>query len=856
MKAYARFLIILLCASLSFSLLPNMLAAEMTDGEKATYVLNHQVDGDNYSGPDLQYFSPYRIACTLNAKKIQMKNCIFSLYNTTNDTVIPVYCSDISVLANPNFSYRRMNLEDSTFAAEAAGMIRSIVHNGFYLIPINGESDAAHARRVADELERLGEAAGVPDLTICEAITATQSAIWQAAHGSGLVYTDFLHSMYMADVSDSVRYYDICNEERYNGHVSYDGIENGNANITEESDAYVGSRIQAVYTYLLSRPPMEPNDPIVSTASFLNVQGPFATNNADETFDLRVTVTVNVRMEEGDSLRLTASLGDAYQTDAALTDGIQTVTLTLDNVPNELRTQEVLLSISGQQSGSDVYLFDAEGDRETSQSMVGMVDGRLPVYASITASITESNTDRVLNFYKTTLVPSGTDLYDRVPLEGITFDIYFVAELSDYLLGRVTLPDATDYQYPETSDVTLITGADGKASVNLTQKGMPDGVYLIVEREHPAIKAPVEPFYVIMPATNPEGNGHIYEITIEPKNEVKGIVKIEKDVISLGNDSASVDAYTDHTWIIGTNIPEDIANGKSFVITDTLDSRLDYVGNMRIQVESVDGISIVAELEEGTDYTLNVTDVDSLAEGTPSDSFRMELTRLGMSKIGTAIGEDSFDDYMLRVYFDAHINANSQPAEEIPNEATLHYTNSVNFDFSCKSDRPVVYTGGAKLQKVDAADSSIHLSGAFFELYRNATEQEVAAGENLHYIPGFTAPMVQVTFFDNEQLQGERVSSVASDADGKATIYGVAYGTYYLWEKVSPAGYNLPSQAVEIVIDADSHTEGRIITVKNASGTILPDTGGSGTVMYTFVGLLLLCASALLLLKRFRSSVA
>lgn len=856
MNKNKRILTIFLCIPLLFALFANALGAGTPAGEQATYVLNHQVDGDNYNGPALQYFSPYRLACTLNRERITMKNCLFALYNTTNDQVIPAYCSDITVLANANYAYRRINLEDSTFAASAAGQIRAIVQNGFYVVPIDGESDEAHAVRVEQELARLGAAAGVEDLTIGEAITGTQAAIWQAAHGTGLNYTDFLNSMYMSDISDQVRYYDICNEERINGHHDYNGIQNENARLTAASDRWGGKRIQSVYTYLMSLAPVPPNASIVSTADFRRIEGPYASDNGDGTFDLEVNVSVNVRVEEGDFLLLTASLGEPYEASATLADGYQTVNLKIANVPEALMDDTVILSISGQQSGDDVYLFDSVGDRETSQSMVGKFDGRLPVYAEIAASISEAHTDRILNFYKTTLIPNGTDNYDRFPLEGITFDIFYVAELGDYLAGRVKLPEAVDYEYPAMADFTLVTGADGRTSINFTRQGMPDGVYLVVEREHPAIKAPVDPFYVIMPTTNAQGTGYDYEVTVQPKNDLKGIVKIEKDVISLGNDSASVDAYENHTWIIGTNVPEDIAGGKSFLLSDTLDPRLDYVGNVRVQVETKDGQTVLLLLEEGEDYILNVTDVDSLGNGTPSDAFSVSLTPEGMIAVAGGVGEHSFDDCMLRVYFDARINANAEMGEEIPNEARLDYTNSVNFDFSAKSDKPVVYTGGMEIRKEDALDATVTLPGAVFEVYRKATEQEVAAGEGISHIPGVTAPVVRVSFFDNSELKGTQVTSVTTDRQGSAKVYGLAYGDYYLLETKAPAGYNFTGEAIAFTVDGQSHTPDRIITVENIQGSVLPSTGGPGTEIYMIMGTILLCGAAALLLLRRRQASA
>ncbi len=677
MEKIKRPVAVFLCVLLIVSLFAGLMPMARAGGEEDTYVLHYQVDGDGYEGPELQYFSPYRLSCTLNRKSITMKNCIFSLYNTVNGEVIPVYCTDISVLAKENSAYRRINLEESTFAADAADMIRAIVYKGFYIPHVEGESEESHAIRVEQELKQLGEAAGVKDLTIGEAITGTQAAIWQAAHGNGLVYTDFLLSMYMTDVSDSVKYYDLCNEERYNGHVKYNGIQNDNAKLDPASDREVGGRIRSVYNYLMSLEPMSPVAGLVSAASFKEVTGPYASDNGDGTFDVTVSVTVDVRVNNGDDLTLSASFGGEHRSSVSLSDGTQSLTLSLRNVPREYMEEKLRLTIEGMQSGYDVYLFDAQGGREGSQAMVGMDTHRLPVSASIETAVTETHNDRVLKIYKTT---GGDDPSQYIPLEGITFDIYYIASLKDYLSGKVKLPKATDYPYAEISDFTLVTNAQGRSSVNFTQAGMPDGVYLVVERSHPSIVAPIDPFYVVMPATNAEGTGHEYEINVHPKNQVKGYLQIDKDVISLGNDSASVDMDRDHTWIISTNIPEDIANGKSFVITDTLDPRLDYMGNVKVQVETSDGKTVCTVLEEGEDYSLTVGEDGSL---------RLALTHGGMSHAGGSVGEEIFSDYRLRVYFDTRVNSTASMGEPIPNGAEVHYTNTLNFDFSAKSDKPM-----------------------------------------------------------------------------------------------------------------------------------------------------------------------
>lgn len=461
--------------------------------------------------------------------------------------------------------------------------------------------------------------------------------------------------------------------------------------------------------------------------------------------------------------------------------------------------------------------------------MVGYLNSRLPVYAAVVAS-----EDRVLTINKSTNVPTGNGTYASKPLANIAFDVYPVATKEEYESGAVTLPDAADYQYPSKAEYILTTDENGVASMNFLHYGLPDGIYLVVEHSHPSIVAPIEPFYLSVPSEDPLTGEVLYDIVIKPKNEVKGGVHIEKDVIFVGNDEASLNAYETHEWIIGTTIPEDLATGLSYVITDTLDARLDFLGNVSVILET-NGEDFLT-LTENTDYICTVTDADSPL----SDSFVLELTAVGMNRISDAVGADNCDNYMLRTYFSAQINANAEMGADIPNQAELIYTNAVNFEFSEKSDVPVVYTGGINLIKVDSKDNSKKLAGAVFELYRPATEDEIltnAAG--ITEIPGVTQKVIKVSFFNNTGLSGEKVTSVASGDDGAVAVYGLAYGIYYLAETEPPDGYNALPKAIILNINESSHTEQNKIIVENSTGMLLPETGGFGTTVFTVAGILL-----------------
>ena len=792
-------------------------------GEDDTYIYDRDANG--------QMLYTYQSPCTFSYISPKYPNgtwhqvFVFTMYNTRTGEHIPTYCTDVDIIAQKGWDYRRMNLEDSPFSGSAAGQIRRILTDGFYIIPIDDESDAAHAARVAAKTAELGKAAGVPDLTTGEAISATQIAIWQAAHGSPVTFTEFCRSV-MSSIN-ATKYANLCSVDKLN-----EMYDQGNGK------ALIDGRIKKVYEYLLSLPPIAASSMAVAPSSFLELHDPVITDNGDGTCKVEVTVKVKVDMVEGDSLTLSAKLGSNTSAEVTLSGGTQTKTLTLNNVPAADVSGDVKLSISGLQTVAGYFYFDAKGERNASQAMVAYDNSQVPVYAEVVAK-----ENRVLNIKKTTKIDGATK-----PLEGIVFDIFPVATMEEYQTGAVVLPEnAADYQHPALADYTLITDANGNASLDFTQHGLPDGIYLVVERNHPSIVAPIAPFYLSVPSYDAENGNYIYNITIKPKNTVKATVKIEKDVISVGNNEASVDAYVPHTWIIGASVPVDISNGKTYEITDTLDSRLDFLGDVKVALETTAGANVV-DLIADEDYTLNVTDVDSLSEGNPSDSFKIALTATGMNKIATAIGAESYSNYMLRVYFNAQINANAEMGSEIPNKAELKYVNAVNVEFDKESDVPVVTTGGINLLKVDATDKTIALANATFEVYRPATAEEInAGGDNLNTITGVADKVVKVSFYDNAELEGEKVTSVTTEADGKAAIYGLAYGKYYLVETKAPAGYNLLAEPEELTIDAISHMDEKTITVENKMGALLPSTGGVGTTIFTVSGIGLVCIACLFL---------
>lgn len=165
-------------------------------------------------------------------------------------------------------------------------------------------------------------------------------------------------------------------------------------------------------------------------------------------------------------------------------------------------------------------------------------------------------------------------------------------------------------------------------------------------------------------------------------------------------------------------------------------------------------------------------------------------------------------------------------------------------------------TGGIELVKVDADHQDKKLAGATFEVYRKATLDEIAEDENRQLpkfiIDGVECSMVRVSFYNNAEQTGEKVTSLTTDENGKGYIYGIAYGDYYLVETEAPAGYHKLSEPIHFTVTTTGDGEVPVLMVPNSSGVELPETGGMGTAFFLVVGVSLMALSGGAMLCRKR----
>lgn len=476
-------------------------------------------------------------------------------------------------------------------------------------------------------------------------------------------------------------------------------------------------------------------------------------------------------------------------------------------------------------TGEPVSLSDIEEFFSDKDSVTAVIEKN--GYQNLSKPTVSLNDERVLNIWETTS--------ENVPLANVRFAIYKVCSLDEYFSGAVKLnaiPTEDDIDKCSTSDrlVTIITTDESGYATHSFGYGENDGVYMVLQCDNAAVKEPVKPFFVSFPMKNADNSALLYTINVYPKNDVEiSIPTIEKDITSIGNKQDSFDFTNCQTWIIRTSIPYDIKDAMAYSVIDILDKNLVVAESPTVVIaEKSDAANseksdVFAEMKDYLIYSEKVDDHDLI---------KIMFTDNGINKIADNVN-GIYDNYEIRIYIKTKIQPGVKVGAEIKNDADVIYKNSIGQEFSVEVEKvPELVAGGLNIIKLDSK-SNKRLSGASFKLARIATSADITAGryESIYADVGGKTEVVNVVyadFFNNQMLDGNKVSSVTTDDNGNAYMYGLSYGTYYLVETVAPNGYSALDNAIQIVVNSSTHIEGNCVKVMNVRKSIFPSTGDAG----------------------------
>lgn len=398
-----------------------------------------------------------------------------------------------------------------------------------------------------------------------------------------------------------------------------------------------------------------------------------------------------------------------------------------------------------------------------------------------------------------TVTPVTLDL--SVPANWDNLDqLAFNASTNTVTMGSQNLALGT----PSAQQTTDSTGTTTFGNLSV-------GVYLVQETSpgENNITRAVEPYLVIIP-TSIDGTW-TYNVHTYPKNSLSEVTKtprpVDKSVTDENDNPIEIDQEV--IWDISATAPVLASTDlfTSWVLTDTLDSRLAYV---RVQYVEYVGV----ELVEDTDYTVTV-------EG---QTVTLTLTRSRLDAIKAAGGNAALT-------YELVTDATAVGNGIIPNTVTS-VTNVNGNEVSVDSTETKTYVGEIDILKLDA-DNNLALQGAEFQVFASMADAQER-----------TNPIA---------IDG--VTTFVTGADGTVNISPLNVPnatdsrTYYVVEIKAPAGYVTPAgdaaiTAVDVVagtttpvlsdltLDAVPGVELMVDNMKQDRPD-LPLTGGAGT--WTFI---------------------
>ena len=288
----------------------------------------------------------------------------------------------------------------------------------------------------------------------------------------------------------------------------------------------------------------------------------------------------------------------------------------------------------------------------------------------------------------------------------------------------------------------------------------------------------------------------------------------------------------------------------TFDIKDTMSKGLTF-DSSSVSIVLVDNLASATpvQLQKDVHYTVNSA---PLTTGPSAGGTMITIAFTNFLQHATKAGW-----YVVATY-NATLNENAVIAPQSnPNSVILEYSNNpyTNGIGNTPGNEVDVYTFDLDVFKTDGS-SRTALGGAIFELRTVAGNAATAKSFTLETAGTSTLPSVYVV----ARPGGQATTDLVVPASGRLHIKGLKAGTYSLFEKEAPAGYNRLTAETPVVISHTVSSAGSnyvtvYVEVENNRGIKLPGTGGVGTTVFYLIGILLAAGLAVFLATRKRRNI-
>ena len=489
----------------------------------------------------------------------------------------------------------------------------------------------------------------------------------------------------------------------------------------------------------------------------------------------------------------------------------------------------------------------------------------------------------------------GEDNGTKVPLNGVTFELYKYNKTGDATAYTVGSPNWTKVEKSATSsgegqgaDLNLTT-ADGK----ITVKGLTQGYYCFVETDLGANKKYIlnqtphyfkvnadsksETFTITSTGTlvfdsDKEANLTIEVVDTQPDVDKKVKNRNPKEGEKDWVDASDYSVGDEVPYMITVKVPHELLKAYEDDSTDAVLTVKDTPKNLWVvegTIEAKPSGENAKAVTDGVDIKVDSTESADHGKGFTATFTKSALKAL----VGTG------DTFVITYKAELKDTAVMTVAGN-PNTVSLEYSNKIGTDGKIVPgskkeihNNAVVYTFKITIEKHGETANGALLDGVKFDLYKLDNTNGTVKGSDI----GFTD--------ENKDNKFVKVKENLTTVNGYVSTSGLANGDYYLVEtKTADKTYNLLSGPVKVTLNVEYtttwtktetydsngnliHSDTRETTEKfgnavdgagegytnivviNRKGFNLPTTGGFGTLLFSGIGVLLVVAGVGVLLS-------